>query len=170
MAPGRFNRVEIDGIEFVLDYAHNEAAMRALGEAVRSLEARRTHVVMGLPGDRRDQDLERTVEASQTFADSYVFHDQHDRRGREPGEVPRLLARRVSPGTPVQIAPTQLEALRRVWGQLQSGDRVVVVVDEVEETLAAVQALSDEEGCSFPVGGEHAYAPADHHVVADRAW
>ena len=41
----------------VLDYAHNKAAMAALGEAVASLDKRRTVMVMGLPGDRRDEDL-----------------------------------------------------------------------------------------------------------------
>jgi cyanophycin synthetase len=49
MAPGRFNRLEVDGVELVLDYAHNAAAMQALGEAVNTLDARRTHVVMGPP-------------------------------------------------------------------------------------------------------------------------
>jgi cyanophycin synthetase len=169
MAPGRFNRLEVDGVELVLDYAHNAAAMQALGEAVNTLDARRTHVVMGLPGDRRDEDLLRTLDASKTFAHSYVFHDLKDARDREPGEVPRLLSARVAPGTAVDIAPTQLEALRRVWRAVRPGDRIVVVVDDVDETLAAVQALADEEACTFPVAATP-YAPADRHVGADRAW
>src|SRR5215218_4992994 len=34
MAPGRFNTMEIAGVEIILDYGHNTAAVAALGQAV----------------------------------------------------------------------------------------------------------------------------------------
>jgi hypothetical protein len=51
--PGRFNRMELHGIELILDYGHNPAALAALGQAVRALEPRRTIMAITLPGDRR---------------------------------------------------------------------------------------------------------------------
>src|SRR5215217_5864370 len=57
MVPGRFNTVEIAGVEIILDYGHNTAAVAALGQAVTAMGQRRTVLVAGLPGDRRDADL-----------------------------------------------------------------------------------------------------------------
>src|SRR5205814_1677818 len=52
MLPGRFNVSEIGGRQVILDYGHNAAAMRALGEAVVALGRRRTVLVLALPGAR----------------------------------------------------------------------------------------------------------------------
>jgi cyanophycin synthetase len=73
--PGRFNVSEIGGVQVVLDYGHNTAALTALGQAVQALGTRRTVMVLALPGDRRDEDLRTSVEATLAYADEYVFYD-----------------------------------------------------------------------------------------------
>lgn len=66
--PGRFNRLEINGVELLLDYGHNPAALEALSQAVQALEPRRTTMAITLPGDRRiDEATAIIVERGQEF-------------------------------------------------------------------------------------------------------
>jgi len=155
--PCRFNVQDIDGKQVILDYAHNVAALAALGEAVQALGQRRTVLVLGLPGDRRDDDLHAAVTATRTFADAYILHDLTDRRGRAAYEVPHLLRRSLPEHIPCTYAPNQQAAILQAWASLQPGDRLVVIADIVEETLQTLHALAagasaaTEGACLVPV-------------------
>jgi cyanophycin synthetase len=155
MVPGRFNLLELHGVQVVLDYGHNAAAMRALGQALESLGPRRTTMVLGLPGDRRDADLLATFDETVPFVNRYVIHDLLDRRGRAPCEVPEMLAARVPAETPCTLATAQREAIQQAWTALRPGERLVVIADVVEETLDTLAALGAEGrpdgACQSPV-------------------
>ena len=152
--PGRFNRRDIKGIDVVMDYAHNEAALKALGEAIQSLDKRKTYMILALPGDRRDEDLVRSLEATLPYVNGYILHDLLDRRGRAELEVPHLLERHLPPGVPYQFAANQHEALAKAWAQIRPGDRLIVIADVVDDTAQAIQKLEDSlsrEACVNPV-------------------
>jgi len=159
-APGRFNVMEVNGVEVILDYGHNTAAVHALAEAVLALEPRRTHVIMTLPGDRKNTDLITTLQASLPIADAYYLHDSQDRRGRAKNEVPLLLQAQIPTDIPSQIVNDEKEAVNEAWGQVQPGDRVVIIADLVDETIDLlrnlVRSVSDDSGCRFPVIEEEA--------------
>jgi len=160
MVPGRFNVTEISGVQVILDYGHNVAAMQALGEAVIALGKRRTTMVIGLPGDRRDEDLRATFTATLPFVDEYVLHDLEDRRGRLPLEVPSMLQSCVSDGKSCQVALVQHDAILSAWQRVRRGDRLLVIVDELEPAVAALRTLTqyeqtvDEGACLTPLVGE----------------
>jgi cyanophycin synthetase len=151
--PGRFNRFDVNGVELVLDYAHNRAAMAALGEALHALGERRTFLVVGLPGDRRDEDLEATIQATCSFAHAWVLHDLADRRGRAPNAVPELLRRALPPEAAWQIAPSSREAADAAMKLARPGDRVVVIADEVDDLMAALPALGIRTGIELGCSG-----------------
>jgi cyanophycin synthetase len=161
--PGRFNVSEIGGVQLVLDYGHNTAALTALGQAVRALGTRRTVMVLALPGDRRDEDLRTSVQATLGYADEYVLYDSKDLRGRQLEEVPTILQRCLRPGTRSWIVPTMRDALEYAWGRVQPGDRLVFIADEVDgvpEMLRAVTARPGEDGaCEAPIAREHIGQP-----------
>lgn len=151
MTPGRFNLYEVDGVEVLLDYGHNQAALLALGQAINALEKRRTLLILGLPGDRRDEDLIASLKATISFADAYILHDLEDRRGRAENAVPELLCRQLPPGTPCEIVADQHAAINLAWQKLKSGDRLVIVADIVDVALdilkQKVQILSEDAAC-----------------------
>ncbi len=155
MVPGRFNVSEQHGVQLIMDYGHNQAAIEALAEAVNALGSRRTVLVLALPGDRRDEDLCATLDATLSFASEYVLYELQNRRDREPNEVPLLLQNRLPEHVPSVIAADQRAAIMQGWQRVQPGDRLVVIVDKVEEALAAAQALSDDAPCgvALAVGG-----------------
>ena len=142
VVPGRFNVMQIDGVEVVLDYAHNQAAMAALREAVASLDKRRTVMVMGLPGDRRDEDLIATGVATLPVADHYVLHDIEDLRGRRALEVPQLLKSALNLDGRCEIVASSDEAIRRGWQRVKPGDRLLIIADEVDSALQTLQSLA----------------------------
>jgi cyanophycin synthetase len=153
MVPGRFNLFGVAGRQVILDYAHNVAAMRALAEALPRSPDRRTFMVVGLPGDRRDEDLLATTQATLPMVDEYVLHDLRDRRGRAELEVPRLMRSCLPPDRPHQFTRDQRDGVLRAFQKSREGDRIIIIADLVEEALEAIQAMAeaDEAGCETPV-------------------
>ncbi|HEX8700851.1 MAG TPA: cyanophycin synthetase [Myxococcaceae bacterium] len=153
MVPGRFNVLGVGGRQVILDYAHNLAAMKALSEALPRSADRKTFMVIGLPGDRRDEDLLATAQATLPMTDEYVLHDLKDRRGRAELEVPQLMKSCLPPDRPHQFTRDQREGVQRAFEQSRPGDRIIVIADLVDEALEAIQTLAeaDEAGCETPV-------------------
>jgi cyanophycin synthetase len=156
MAPGRFNVLGMAGRQVILDYGHNVAAMRALADALPHDGSRRTVMVIGLPGDRRDEDLLATVQASLPVVDEYVLHDLKNRRGRAELEVPQLMRSCLGPDTPHHFTADQHEGIIRGFQLTRPGDRLVIIADEVDAALRVLEALADVEvgeagACEAPV-------------------
>ena len=153
--PGRFNRMELHGIELILDYGHNPAALAALGQAVRALEPRRTIMAITLPGDRRDEDMDESLTATLSYVDEYILYDSIDLRGRALGEIPDRMRQHLPPNKQYVIAADQFDAVRKGLQLLHPGDRLVVIVEEVDELLESLGTLASQAAedtyCSGPI-------------------
>jgi cyanophycin synthetase len=143
--PGRFNVHDGHGFRAVVDYAHNPAALRAIGGVVERLRPTvgRTIGVVSIPGDRRDEDIREMGEIAAALFDELVFRERPDGRGRASGSVVALLSegalskgfpeahlhrvlredqavdlglRLANPGDLVMLFPTSVEA---VWRQVE---------------------------------------------------
>jgi cyanophycin synthetase len=139
--PGRFNVQDIHGVEVIFDYGHNPAAIAAMMDAVSTMGNKRTVMVIGLPGDRRDKDIKASISATKGVVDAYVLHDLSDRRERPINEVPEVMREAIEPGTPAFIAEDQMKGIDIAWRQLRVGDRLIVIADEVDKTVEHLQSL-----------------------------
>jgi cyanophycin synthetase len=161
--PGRFNHFELNGVEVIIDYAHNHAALKALGQAVQALPKRRTVMALTLPGDRRDEDLIKSGEVTLPYVNAYILFDAADRRGRAVNEVPKLLRNHMPTGTPCEFAPGENEAIIQAWRRVRTGDRLILICDEPEKALATLQSLAESANedlaCINPLAPEPAVAP-----------
>ena len=145
--PGRFNLFTGPGYWIVQDYAHNPAAMRALGGVVaslkRSLGAQRTIGVVAAPGDRRDKEiLDVATIAAESF-DVLIVRDDDDLRGRAPDAVSGMMAeaaRKVLPSENVYPVQGEFPALHKALDMLRTGDLLVVCAVEIEQSLADIRA------------------------------
>lgn len=165
MVPGRFNVMDINGIEVILDYGHNTAALRACMEAISVMDERPTTMVIGLPGDRRDADLISTIEATIPHIDYYVLHDLQDRRERAPLEVPQLLRQRIPARIKSDFAEGPEDAIYKAWSHVKPGERLIIIADIVDEAIEILQRLKHTaEDCSYalitPVRKVRNYASA----------
>ncbi len=91
--PGRFNVHDGHGFRVIVDYAHNPAAMRAMGDLIERLRPTVGRVigVVSIPGDRRDADILEMGRISAELFDDLIFRERPDGRGRAAGSVVSLL-------------------------------------------------------------------------------
>jgi cyanophycin synthetase len=94
-SPGRLNIVDRGGVTVIVDYAHNPAAVTALGRYLATLRrpGRRMIGTFSVPGDRRDEDLIGMGTLAATIFDELVCRETPDGRGRPRGEINALMSR-----------------------------------------------------------------------------
>ena len=146
-APGRFNVMDYKGATVIADYGHNPDAMRALVDAVNAMPAKRRSVVISGAGDRRDDDIrEQTAILGKAFDEVILFQDACQ-RGREDGEVLALLREGLK-GAPrtthVEEIMGEFIAIDTALARLKAGDLCLMLVDQVEESLAHLAQRIDE--------------------------
>ena len=138
-APGRFNLFHHQGATVIADYGHNPDAMRALVQAVEAMPSLRRLVVISGAGDRRDDDIREQTRILGHAFDEVLLYEDACQRGRQEGEVVRLLregladARRVSH---IEEIRGEFAAIDRALARLNPGDLCLILVDQVEEALA----------------------------------
>ncbi|MFL6102816.1 MAG: Mur ligase family protein, partial [Actinomycetes bacterium] len=156
VAPGRLNLFEVDGYRVIVDYCHNAAGMRMLGDFVDRLAAqpkggdvmaRRRTGVIASPGDRRDKDIRELGEVAARHFDALIVREDRNLRGREPGEVAELVAAgaRASAadgarGRSLEVVLDELEASRLALDRANPGDLVVLCADRVESIVDELQS------------------------------
>lgn len=160
VVPGRFNRFHLGDVEVIVDYGHNPAALQALGQAVAALEPRRTVMSLTLPGDRRDEDLIASTQATVSYVDEYVVYDSIDLRGRQPGEAPQIMCGQLPPGVPCTVVTGQRDGILQAWQRTQPGERLIIICDEVDDALEVLHSITrsigEDSACVNPLVEEPA--------------
>jgi cyanophycin synthetase len=172
VAPGRLNLFDLGGFRVVVDYCHNAAGMRMLGDFVERLSeppsggdviAHRRVGVIASPGDRRDRDVRELGEVAAAHFDSLIVREDRSLRGRQPGETAKLLAAGVRAAAAagarcrsLDVVLDELEAARLALDRANPGDLVVLCADRVDEIVdelqARIRARSTAGGTARPAG------------------
>lgn len=152
--PGRMMRFARNGVQVLVDYAHNPEGLAGLLDVARSLlaEGGRLGLVLGHAGNREDRDIERLAATAARFAPAMVVVKELEGylRGREPGEVPRILRdallREGLPGEALTMQSTEIDAVRCAleWGR--PGDVLALPVHGLaarDQVVATLQARGD---------------------------
>jgi cyanophycin synthetase len=181
-APGRLNLLEVAGVRVVIDYCHNVDGMRQLADFVGRMmvdpqtkagrigasgsgqRTGRALGVIGIPGDRRDEDQrEYGAIAAGAFDEIIVREDKH-LRGRPPGETASnvldgIRAARTAGTARATRADKMLEetaAVRAALRRAAPGDLVVCCVDDAIGVYRAAMSASGASrgGTAFTDPGE----------------
>jgi cyanophycin synthetase len=147
LTPGRLNLLRLaSGAQVIVDYAHNAVAVQGLIELMRRLPARRRLAVIGVPGDRRNQDILDVGRLAARF-DHVIVKEDADPRGREPGDVARLLRAGLEecglPGTAIEVVPDESEAIRHALALARDGDLLAILVSKIAPALATVTSQAE---------------------------
>jgi cyanophycin synthetase len=146
-APGRLNLVEVHGVRAVIDYCHNVDGMRQLADFVGRMMADaggngsrhgRALGVIGVPGDRREDDMEQYGYLAAGAFDELVVREDKNLRGRAPGETASHViegirkARTDGSGraTKTDRILDELTAVRTALRRARPGDLLVMCVDD----------------------------------------
>jgi cyanophycin synthetase len=159
--PGRLNLYERDGLFALVDFAHNEAGMAGLMEVARAVAGQhKVRLAYGTAGDRTDEILHRMGVIAAGADDLVISEKRHYLRGRELGEMNRLLrggAREGGYARKIEALPTELDALRALIARAEPGDLCAVMAHVERSELFD---WLDSEGFQ-PVGPERLRAVLD---------
>jgi UDP-N-acetylmuramyl tripeptide synthase len=148
---GRMMRFDVRGVRVVLDYAHNADGLRGLlrvAEHLRGGEGR-LGLLLGHAGNRRDAQIEELAQVAAQFHPDLVVVKENETqlRGREQGEVPRIIrAALLRAGLPESALPlrmTELDAARCALEWARPGDVLALLV---HSAAARAEVLAMLEG------------------------
>ncbi|MFP4335801.1 MAG: cyanophycin synthetase [Wenzhouxiangella sp.] len=138
-APGRMNIYDDHPFKVIMDYAHNPAAVQAMCDLVDRFEVEgRRLIVLGAPGDRRDEDIEAIADIAAKHFDYFVCRCDDHRRGRGDDEVARMLqARLIDNGVKpenVDIVVDEQASIDHALAVCAPGDLLLVLADQVKRS------------------------------------
>lgn len=145
--PGRLNFVEIGDVTVLMDYAHNPAGMTGLANFIKKLPHKHRTCVINGTGDRRDDDIREFAKIAADNFDRIVVRRGHYLRGREEGEMAKLLQEGIAQSEhkpQVRLIPDGEEAIRHAIKNARKGELVVTLADLVPNDIKTVQAVRDE--------------------------
>jgi cyanophycin synthetase len=131
--PGRGNYFEINGVNVLVDFAHNAHSLTAVIDTVAAMPARRRLIMLGHAGDRTDRDIiNLTNVAAQLKPDGVITAELEEYlRGRELGEVPLLIKQQfMKTGFDeqnIRYAQSCLEGAKIALNWAQPGDFVLLL-------------------------------------------
>lgn len=134
--PGRMMRFDLAGVQVLMDYAHNPDGLRGFLGVAQQLRGPggRLAVLLGHAGNRRDADIEQVSQVVASFHPELVVVKEiaTHLRGREPGEIPRLiraaLLRADVPAQAIALRDSEPEAAACALDWARPGDVVGLLV------------------------------------------
>ncbi len=139
--PGRMNLFNMGSHHVLLDYAHNPAGYQAIGGFVGNWSGEKFGIVGG-PGDRRDEDLMELGRLSAGMFNHIIVKEDHDKRGRESGEVAELIVKgllKANPQADYQIILDETEALEIALTKIEKDGLVVIFPESVGAVISLLK-------------------------------
>ena len=141
--PGRFNLYNLNNITVVLDYAHNIDGYRAVIEGVKKLDYKRLIGIIGVPGDRKNEDIINLGKISGKNFDCIYIKEDYDKRDRKEGEVASLLRKGVVESgfeeKNINVILQESEALKSAIKNSKAGDLIMIFFENYAPLLQIVK-------------------------------
>lgn len=181
-APGRLNLLEVAGVRVVIDYCHNVDGMRQLADFVNRMMVEpqtkagrigaakggtrtgRAIGVLGIPGDRRDEDQREYGAIAAGAFDELIVREDKNLRGRQPGETAANVVEGIrtargegaARATRYDKVLEEMSAVRTALRRAVPGDLVVCCVDDAIAVYREAMSASGQSrgGTAFTDPGE----------------
>jgi cyanophycin synthetase len=150
--PGRLETFHVGDVPVVLDYAHNPAALTAVGQFVHERWGRDGVAVLTLPGDRTNAQVAESAQAVAQAFDRVVIYEDLDLRGRQPGEMTKLIEAAlvsIRPGICCEPAASLDQAVTRGLALAEDTDPVLVVYEKLAAAQKLLAGLGAERGAGL---------------------
>ena len=140
-SPGRFNLLDLDGASIVVDYGHNVPSLERICRALAKFPHPRRTAVYSAAGDRRDDDLIAQGRLLAATFDRVVIYEDAYIRGRQPGEITKLIAQGVREGMQggksvrIEVGGDWATSAALVLDAVAKGDLVLLQPDTIEQAM-----------------------------------
>ncbi len=142
---GRFNIIERDGRQIVIDYAHNFSGLAAVFQTVKEMKSKRVITVLSAPGDRLDKDITKLGELAASQSQVLVIKEDAELRGREPLEVPGILMKATGqflPENQVHMVPEEAPAFIKAWELSHPGDVLLLLYEDFDQVHKFINEIN----------------------------
>jgi cyanophycin synthetase len=143
--PGRFNIFEMSGYKIILDYGHNYHGYKSTIESLKAMKQNRIIGIIGVPGDRRQEDITNIGFISGKSFDKIFVKEDKYKRGREPLEVANMLYSGALEGginaNQIEIIPDEEEALISAIEDAQEGDCILMFYEEFDNAVKIINEM-----------------------------
>jgi cyanophycin synthetase len=140
-SPGRFNLLDLEGASIVVDYGHNVPSLEQICATIQKLPHERRIAVYSAAGDRRDEDLLAQGRLLGATFDRVVIYEDAYIRGRESGDITRLLSEGIrqtatsARATVIESGGNWAESAALVLDGAKAGDVILLQPDTIEQTM-----------------------------------
>ncbi len=146
--PGRFNMYFVNNKMVILDYGHNKEGYKCVLEGLKYIEHRKLIGVIGVPGDRPDNDIVEVGECAGNYFDYIFIKEDTELRDRAKGEVIDLLEKGVLAsnfnGLNVSKIAEETEAFKAALELAEPEDIVIVFFEKSEPLINIMRSKIDE--------------------------
>ncbi len=142
--PGRGCLFRVEDYPIFVDYAHNPAAVAAVGELLGRVWGREGVAAVTLPGDRTDDLVLDTARAVARSFGRVVVYEDEDLRGRRPGEMTRLIIQgltEVRPNIAYQTAGDLKDAVGIAMSAAAPGEPLLLLYEKLQPVTDLLQTL-----------------------------
>ena len=155
--PGRCNLFHVDGVDVLLDFAHNPDGMAAIFDIAAHHPAKRRALCFAQAGDRTDEQIRELARSAWAIGlDRIVLSELGEyRRGREPGEVCGILRDALlgagADEAQISVNELELQSLEEALDWAERGDLVIMLgLADQAELLAHLRELDSSGGGHGP--------------------
>jgi cyanophycin synthetase len=154
--PGRFNIYNVNNFKVIVDYGHNPAGYEAVIGALKNMNASNHIGIIGVPGDRRNKDITYVGNLCGRSFDYIYIKEDKDRRGRDPGEVAKLLEEGVissKSGAEYKVILDEGDALKQAMQNAGDGDIITVFYEDYDMILGVINSFKESSKSSVKAIG-----------------
>ncbi|GAA2157418.1 cyanophycin synthetase [Actinomadura napierensis] len=145
--PGRGCVYRVGDNPVLVDYAHNPAAITAVGAFVRARWGEGGVAAVTLPGDRSDELVAETARSLAGAFGRVVVYEDEDLRGRRSGEMTRLIVQGLREGRPGVLhhpAGDLKGALTSALDMAGPGEPVLLLYEKLQPVVELLDTLGAE--------------------------
>ncbi|GLY88156.1 cyanophycin synthetase [Actinoallomurus iriomotensis] len=142
--PGRSCSFRVEETPIIVDYAHNPAAVAAVGGLLRRVWGRDGVATVTLPGDRCDDLVMETAREVARAFDRVVVYEDEDLRGRRAGEMTRLIIDGLTqerPDVRIRTAGDLKDAVGIALGLTTPGEPLLLLYEKLQPVADLLQTL-----------------------------
>jgi cyanophycin synthetase len=136
--PGRNNLYKLGKGYVMVDYGHNTDGFAAISRMASHWHGRRLTGIINIAGDRADRIIKDAAKVAANSFHRVIATEDADRRGRAPGEIPRILCETVvqeKPDVNCEIVSNETEAVSKAISEMVENEVVVVFYDKLSNVL-----------------------------------
>lgn len=140
--PGRNNLYKVKNGYALIDYGHNAGAFEAVCKMAANWKGFSVTGIIGVPGDRDDRIIKEAAQIAARGFNKIVIKEDVDLRGRQTGEVARLLCEAVNrevPNLRCDIVLDEVKAFSDALDKLENNEIVVIFYDKLAPILEVLK-------------------------------